>query len=86
MDEKKSSRRGKFVAPVLVTVAVVALVGGMIALIAWAVSTEVPPGPLLAYLGVYVLAGAGVIFGILYCLRQRIEEIKGGEEDEARKY
>lgn len=37
---------------------------------------------ILAFLGVIV----GAIVGILLALRQRLREIDGGEEDEARKY
>lgn len=37
---------------------------------------------ILVFLGVIV----GVIAGILLALRQRLREIDGGEEDEARKY
>lgn len=37
---------------------------------------------ILAFLGVIV----GAIAGILLALRQRLREIDGGEEDEARKY
>lgn len=84
--EQEKKRRHKYVAPVLVSILVVAFVGGVIALIAWGLATAQPPWPLAAYLGIYVLAGGGVIFGVLWCLRQRIHEIKGGEEDEARQY
>lgn len=75
-----------YTAPVLVTILAVAFAAGFMALLVWAVAQSMPPLPVLLYLGIYILAGAGVIGGVLYCLRQRIHEIQKGEEDEARKY
>ncbi len=40
----------------------------------------------LGILIIYGLAILAVIAGILLALRQRLKEIEGGEEDEARKY
>lgn len=40
----------------------------------------------LVVLIIYGLAILAVITGILLALRQRLKEIEGGEEDEARKY
>ena len=40
----------------------------------------------LGILIIYALAILAVIAGILLALRQRLNEIEGGEEDEARKY
>ena len=40
----------------------------------------------LGILIIYGLAILAVIAGILLALRQRLNEIEGGEEDEARKY
>jgi asparagine N-glycosylation enzyme membrane subunit Stt3 len=81
--EKKSK---KYVAPVIVAILVVAFTGGLIAMILWAISAHKPSGFILAWLLIYLAVGGGVIGGVIWCLRQRIKEIKGGEEDEARKY
>lgn len=35
---------------------------------------------------VYGVFGAAVVVGVFAAMRQRLREIKGGEEDEARKY
>jgi fatty acid desaturase len=78
--------RGQYAAPIAVAVLTVAFVGGLIALLFWAVHSDCPPLPVLVYLSAYLLLGLGVIFGVLWCLRQRIHEIQKGEEDEARKY
>lgn len=86
MDSQKRDERKKYVAPVVITVLVVAFVLGLIAFVAWALSTDLPPRPVLLYLCIYLLLGLGVIGGVIYSLKQRIREIKGGEENEARKY
>lgn len=41
---------------------------------------------LLIFMGIYLLAGLAVIGGVCYSLYQRWQEVKGGEEDEAKKY
>lgn len=38
------------------------------------------------FVGGYILVFAAIIIGILLALRQRIKEIKGGEEDVASQY
>jgi DNA-binding transcriptional MerR regulator len=86
MDVQKNDVRKKYVAPVAVTVLVILFMVGLIAFVAWALSTDMPPKPVILFLAMYLLAGLGVIFGVIWCLRQRIKEIQGGEEDEARKY
>ena len=40
----------------------------------------------MGFLLVYGLGIVAVIVGVLVALRQRLKEIKGGEEDEAKKY
>lgn len=46
-------------------------------------ANELLPAMVLLIYGIFILA---VIAGILSALRQRLKEIEGGEEDEARKY
>ena len=40
----------------------------------------------VAILVIYALGILAVIFGIIAALKQRLEEIEGGEEEEAKKY
>ena len=40
----------------------------------------------LPVLGIYILAVGAVIVGVVVAMCQRLREIDGGEEDEARKY
>lgn len=79
-------KRKRYVATALAAAVMVVLMLGMVALLLWAFSADpagAPPTPLLAFL---LAIPAVIIFGTLMALRQRWKEIKGGEEDEARKY
>ena len=40
----------------------------------------------LPFLLLYVVIGASIVIGILIAARQRLQEINGGEEEEAKKY
>jgi type III secretory pathway component EscS len=48
-----------------------------------AISAEKPPFWLVLY---FIILPACVIVGVIIALMQRLREIKGGEEDAARKY
>ena len=37
-------------------------------------------------MGIYLLVGLAIAGGVCYSLYQRWQEVKGGEEDEAKKY
>lgn len=39
-----------------------------------------------AFLAIYALVVLAMILGVIAALRQRLRELRGGEEDEARKY
>ena len=83
---KKKDTIQRYVGPVMVCALIVALMAGLIALMLWAVLAnpqESPPMPLIA---VFAILPGGVILGALAALRQRIREIKGGEEDAASQY
>lgn len=79
-------KRKRYVATALAAAAMVVLMAGLIALMLWAFSADpvgAPPVPLLVFL---LAIPAAIIVGTLLALAQRWGEIKGGEEDEARKY
>ena len=40
----------------------------------------------LVFLAAYLVLGGAVIFGVIRALLQRLDEIDGGEEDEASQY
>lgn len=78
--------RVRYVAPVIVTVVMVALMAGVCALLWWTYRTspeDVPPVGFFWFIGgICVLVGAGVILA----LTQRIREIGKGEIDDAKHY
>lgn len=79
-------KRKRYVATALAATVMIVLMAGLIALMLWAFSTDpvgAPPMPLLVIL---LAIPAAMIVGTLLALAQRWREIKGGEEDEARKY
>lgn len=79
----------KKIAPIVVTVLVVAYVGSLVALVAYAaglLGAQPEARAALPFLLLYLAAGGAVILGVVAAMRQRLREIDGGEEDEARKY
>ena len=78
----------KKIAPIVVAVLVVLYVGPMVGMVAYAAGLLGAEGGwgILPFLLLYALAGGAVIVGVLYAAAQRLREIDGGEEDEARKY
>ena len=83
---KKKDVRAKYVAPVIATVVMVALMAGIIALMVWAVTVDPVGAPPLAVLIFLVAIPVVVICGVLIALIQRFQQIKGGEEDAASQY
>ncbi len=84
--QRQDTRRLLYVAPAVVTLLTVVLMGGLIALMLWGFSVdaaEAPPLPLVAAL---VAIPAVVILGVLLALIQRVGEIEKGEAEDARKY
>lgn len=78
----------KKIAPVLAAILVVLYVGPLMGMAAMAAglagaseAAAVTPVLLL-----YAFAGGAVIVGVLYAMAQRLREIDGGEEDDAKKY
>ncbi len=78
----------KKIAPIVVAVLVVAYVGPLVAMVAYAAGLLGAQGGwgVLPFLLLYAAVGGAVIVGILSAMTQRLREIDGGEEDEASKY
>lgn len=78
--------RVRYVAPVIVTVVMVALMAGICALLWWTYRTSPEDAPPIGFfwliVGVCALVGAGVVLA----LTQRIREIGKGEIDDAKHY
>ena len=86
MNIKKQDARIKYVAPVVVTLVMIALMGGLIGLILWGFSVDVEDAPPLGLIIFLIAIPVVIIFGVLGALLQRIKQIRGGEEDAASKY
>ena len=78
--------RIRYVAPVVVTVLMVALMAACIALMIWAYLLEPEEAPPLWILGVLIGVFAAIGGGVILALVQRLKEIEGGEEDDASQY
>lgn len=78
----------KKIAPVVIAVLVVLYVGPMVGMMAYAAGLLGAQGDwgVLPFLLLYAAVGGAVIVGVLHAMTQRLREIDGGEEDEARKY
>lgn len=79
MDDKKT----RMIAPVVITVLFCLLMAGLMGTVIMASISDKPP---IIVLVLCILVPVGAMAGILMALRQRMKEIKGGEEDAARKY
>lgn len=77
----------KKIAPIVCAVAVVLLVLGYIGIFAWALLVEGGGiGFAIVPVVIYTVVMCAVIVGVLAALRQRLKEIEGGEEEDAKKY
>lgn len=81
-----SRRKRKWLAPLVCAAVVLVFLGAL--LILPAVSLSSAGGDVIALLAValYVLPIAAVVVGVVIALVQRLREIKGGEEEDAKKY
>lgn len=77
----------KKIAPIVITVAVVLYMLPLVVLAAMAMAGVLQEGPAaVPFLLLYLLLGGAVIFGVIRALLQRLDEIDGGEEEEASRY
>jgi len=84
---RKNTNGHGLLGSVLITAAVVGWIVLMVAFVFLSFSGSGGAGlAAVAIVGIYVLAGLAVIGGVCAALYQRWKEVKGGEEDEAKKY
>ncbi len=76
----------RYVAPVVISAAVVMLMLALTALGVWGYLTETQAVPPPALMAVFLLVPLAIIVGVILALKQRWTELKGGEEDEAKQY
>ena len=70
-------------APVMAAVTMILLMVIIVGILAWAAKVDPIPLPFLLFIMAMPLS---VMIGVLLALKERIKQIEGGEEDEARKY
>ena len=85
-NKQKQDVRIRYVAPIVVSVVMVALMMAITGVILWGFYTDPEAAPPLAIVVVVVAMPLLGIAGILLALFQRIAEIGKGEIDDARKY
>ena len=79
--ERRSGARGAVAAAAGTALVAVLFVGSLL----WVMLEEEPVPAAIGIMIVYGLFGAAVV-GVFAALRQRLRELRKGEEDEARKY
>jgi len=87
--QRSTDRNQKKVAPIVVTILVILYILPIVAvaILAMAGAIEMGNGAMpVLFILLYLVIGAAVIGGILLALRQRLQEIDSGEEEDARKY
>ena len=85
-NKQKQDVRIRYVAPIVVSVVMVALLTALIGLFLWGFAEDPASAPPAALVVVLVAIPALLICGVLFALFQRIREIGKGEIDDAKKY
>lgn len=83
--DTKAAGNGRLAA-ILAAVGTVLVTLDLAVAMVWSFWADSDALPAVGVVVLYVVVSAAVIVGVLAALRQRLREIKGGEEDEARKY
>lgn len=87
MQNNTEKNRNKRIAPVVCAAVIIVLLAAVLAaLILPVISGSLENAALVLFLGVYALVIAAVIVGVVLALMQRLREIRGGEEEDAKKY
>ena len=85
-DVTQKDIRRRYIAPVTVTALVVTVMAALIWLILWAISLAPEDAPPLWFVAVVLFVFTAIGFGSVLALLQRIQEIRKGEIDDAKKY
>ena len=82
-----SKPRSKSIAPIVCAVVIITVVMATIGVLAFASAVAWMESAVLGVLcGVYALLYAAIVVGVVFALRERLREIRGGEEDDASQY
>lgn len=85
-DKQRQDYRIRYIAPVAITLLTVLLMGGMAGLLLLASLVDAPDAPPVWVMLVFAAIPLLVIAGVVFSLVQRIQEIRKGEEDDAKNY
>lgn len=85
-NKQRQDVRIRYVAPVLISVVMVAMLGTLMGILIWAASANPADSPPAVFVVITVVMLGLMIAGVLYALFQRLAEIGKGEIDDARKY
>lgn len=80
---KSTKSRGPVIVAALGTVVVALLFFGSLL---WVMLEEEPIPAVIGIMVVYAILGIAIIVGVLCAMVQRLREIRGGEEEDAKKY
>lgn len=80
---KSTKGRGPVIVAALGTVVVALLFFGSLL---WVMLEEEPIPAVIGIMAVYAILGIAIIIGVLCAMVQRLREIRGGEEEDAKKY
>jgi len=84
--QKQDMKRRRYVAPIIVTLLMAALMVGLIWLFLWAFETDPAGAPPLPLLILFIAIPAAVILGVVVALIQQFRELRKNEIDDARHY
>ena len=76
----------RYVPVVIAAIVMVVLMVGLIGLMLWAFQTDPVGAPPFAFVVLLIAIPAVIILGVVLAFVQRWRELRGGEEDEAKKY
>ena len=80
------TRTIRYVAPVIIALLTVLLMGGLIGLMLWGFTIDAEDAPPLPLIVVLAMIPGVIIPGVLLALDQRVKEIGKGEEEDAKQY
>ncbi len=86
MNVSKQDTPQRYVGAVIAAVVFVLLMAGLMALMIWGFTISPEEAPPMVLIVVFAAIPLVFIIGVLLALRQRIQQIKGGEEDAASQY
>ena len=80
------TRTIRYVAPVIIALLTVLLMGGLIGLMLWGFTIDAEDAPPLPLIVVLAMIPGVIIPGVLLALYQRVKEIGKGEAEDAKQY